>query len=318
MTVNSPDHKLPLILLADDDEIIQDLIGAFLEQNGYDSILVENGQEAVDAFTNRKPDLALLDANMPVLDGFEACKHIRSLPDGRRLPIVMVTALSDDASVDKAFEAGAEDYVTKPIHWAVLRQRIRILLDRKQAEERIHYQATHDALTGLPNRTLFMDRIDSAISMGSRRNIQMGLMFIDLDRFKWVNDELGHAAGDQLLQEAAERMKRCVRKSDTVARLGGDEFTVILSDISGTLKPDKVAEKLLQTLREPFTLEGQEVTISGSIGGAIYPHDGTDTETLLRNADHAMYVAKNKGRNCCWFYTPTMNRQEESSEDTES
>ncbi|MBF0455873.1 MAG: diguanylate cyclase [Magnetococcales bacterium] len=299
-SITQPDR--PLVLVADDDELILDLIQAFLKQNGYASVLAENGSEAVELFKKHHPDLALLDGNMPGMDGFEACETIRTLSDGRRIPIVMVTALSDDESVDRAFDVGAEDYITKPIHWAVLRQRVRILLERKQAQERIHFQATHDGLTSLPNRTLFMDRLESAIALSRRRNNQMGLMFVDLDRFKWVNDNLGHHAGDLLLQEVANRLKDCVRQSDTVARLGGDEFTVILSDFAEIGNPGTVAQKILHLLQQPFKLGDQETTISGSIGVAIYPEDGEDSETLLRHADAAMYVAKNKGRNACWFF----------------
>ena len=304
MTTQSRDSDHPLVLVADDDEFIVDLITAFLEKYGYTTVVAENGLEAIASFQEHQPDLALLDANMPGLDGFHACEKIKNLPGGEQVPIVMVTGLSDDASVDKAFAAGAEDYITKPIHWAVLRQRLRILIDRKQAEERIRYMATHDTLTGLPNRTLFMDRLKSTLAISRRRKNQMGLMFVDLDHFKWVNDELGHAAGDQLLQEVANRMTDCVRQSDTVARLGGDEFTIILSNTTTTTSPFTVADKILQRLQEPFHLEGVDVTISASIGITLFPDHGTDEDTLLRNADHAMYAAKNKGRNChCLFDT---------------
>jgi diguanylate cyclase (GGDEF)-like protein len=299
---NQTTLKRPLILVADDDEVVLDLIDTFLKDNGYDSILVNNGYEAVDAFKQHSPDLALLDADMPEMDGFQACEIIRTIPGSRQTPIVMVTVLSDDASVNLAFAVGAEDYITKPIHWAVLRQRIRILLDRKEAQERIQHQATHDELTDLPNRTLFMDRLRSAISMCSRRKSQMGLMFVDLDRFKMVNDDLGHAAGDQLLKDVASRMLSCIRHSDTVARIGGDEFTVVLSEISVIEDPKNIADKILKSLQEPFALEGEEVTISGSIGITIYPQDGEDIETLLRNADHSMYLAKKRGRNCYCLY----------------
>ncbi|MBF0446047.1 MAG: diguanylate cyclase [Magnetococcales bacterium] len=308
MNNKKTEYKRPLVLVADDDEIILDIIASFLEQSGYDSVLAENGHEAIEEFQTHHPDLALLDANMPGIDGFKACEMIRSLPGSRKIPIVMVTALSDDKSVDRAFAVGAEDFITKPIHWAVLRQRLRILFDRKEFQDRIHHQATHDALTGLPNRTLFMDRLESAIAMGHRRKIKLGVMFIDLDRFKWVNDELGHAAGDLLLKKVARRMVDCVRHSDTVARLGGDEFTVILSDASGIENPCEIANKILQSLQVPFNLEGHNVSISGSIGITLFPDDGEDAVTLLRNADHAMYIAKNKGRNCCWIFDTVQNQ----------
>jgi diguanylate cyclase (GGDEF)-like protein len=301
----------PVILIAEDDESQSDLVSRFLRKNGYEVVAAQNGKEAVKLFLEREPDLVLLDAKMPEMDGFHACEMIRTMPGGWRAPIVMVTALSDDASVDNAFSVGADDYVTKPIHWAVLRQRMRLLLERKHAEERIQHQATHDGLTNLPNRTLFMDRLESALAMSRRHSNQIGLMFVDLDRFKWVNDELGHAAGDQLLCEVSSRMLDCVRQSDTVARLGGDEFTVILSDAPGVENISTVGNKILQSLQQPFNLLGRDVTISASIGITIFPKDGSDVETLLNNADNAMYVAKSRGRNCYCFFASAMNKKTE-------
>lgn len=181
---------------------------------------------------------------------------------------------------------------------------LRDVTERKQAERKIHYQAHFDVLTDLPNRTLFLSRLDEAISLAGRQNKSLALLFIDLDRFKWVNDTLGHEAGDDLLQQAAQRMKACVRKSDTVARLGGDEFTMILFDIIDIPSTTEVVEKILQHLATPFMLANQEVSISASIGITFYPGDGTDREVLLRNADHAMYIAKRSGRNTFWLFTP--------------
>ncbi|MBF0447486.1 MAG: diguanylate cyclase [Magnetococcales bacterium] len=301
-----PASEQSTILVAEDDESQLILVHHFLSKNGYRVIQAKNGAAAAQLFEEKKPDLVLLDAKMPILDGFLTCEKIRKLPGGQQVPIIMVTALSDDDSVDRAFEAGAEDYVTKPIHWAVLRQRIQLLLDRKQAEKQIQFQATHDGLTGLPNRTLFMDRLQSAILNSQRNTNPVGLMFIDLDRFKWINDELGHAAGDQLLQEVADRMTGAVRQSDTVARLGGDEFTVILADATDLSSVRTVAEKILFHLQQPFILAGQSVTISGSIGLTFYPTDAQDAEKLLCNADNAMYMAKNKGRNQYCFYDQSL------------
>jgi diguanylate cyclase (GGDEF)-like protein len=309
-------NNRPTILVSEDDESQLSLVSRFLRKNGYVVNETEDGKAAVKSFLDDKPDLILLDAKMPVMDGFQACETIRTLPGGRQVPIVMVTALSDDESVDMAFESGAEDFITKPIHWAVLRQRIRILLERKHAEEHIRHQATHDGLTGLPNRTLFMDRLESALAMGRRNSNKIGLMFVDLDRFKWVNDEFGHIAGDQLLQEVSSRMLDCVRQSDTVARLGGDEFTVILSDASGVDNLAAIAEKILQRLQEPFLLAGREVTISGSIGVTVYPTDGDDVEDLIRNADDAMYIAKNRGRNCYYFFDSSMAEQSDGEKES--
>ncbi|MBF0400492.1 MAG: diguanylate cyclase [Magnetococcales bacterium] len=187
------------------------------------------------------------------------------------------------------------------VHYAAV---IRDITERKQAEERIRYQAHFDLLTDLPNRNLFLTRLDENLAVAGRQQKLLALLFIDLDRFKWVNDNLGHEAGDDLLQQAARRMKSCVRKSDTVARLGGDEFTMVLFDVADVPSTVRVAENVLKQLATPFLLSGQEVSISGSIGITFYPADGTDREELLRNADHAMYIAKRSGRNAYWLFNP--------------
>jgi diguanylate cyclase (GGDEF)-like protein len=178
---------------------------------------------------------------------------------------------------------------------------------RKQDEVKIWRQANYDALTELPNRNLFKDRLDQAMHAAHREGWQLALMFIDLDRFKWVNDTLGHGAGDLLLQQTATRLSACVREMDTVARLGGDEFTVILSDIGDSDDIARIADKVIATLGAPFDLDGHEAFVSGSVGIALYPQDADNMEALLRCADSAMYSAKAAGRNTYHFYTGEMN-----------
>ncbi|MBF0158143.1 MAG: EAL domain-containing protein [Magnetococcales bacterium] len=180
---------------------------------------------------------------------------------------------------------------------------------RRRLEEHIRRQANYDALTGLPNRALFLDRMQHEIIRARRTKSRVALMFIDLDRFKWVNDTLGHAAGDQLLREAAARLLACHRESDTVARLGGDEFTVILPDMARGPHAERVASQILKQLARPFVLEGQEAYISGSIGVTIFPDDADDMDGLLKNADCAMYHAKSDGRNAYRFFTPDMHAE---------
>ncbi|RKZ42810.1 MAG: hypothetical protein DRQ49_00815 [Gammaproteobacteria bacterium] len=177
------------------------------------------------------------------------------------------------------------------------------ITQRKQAEKLIWHQANYDSLTELPNRTLFADRLAQAMITVKRQPGQLAVMFIDLDRFKWVNDNLGHKAGDLLLKEVAQRLTVCIRESDTVARFGGDEFTIILSKIEEVLDIKVIAMRILETLSQPFMLEEkQEVSIGGSIGIAVYPEDGQEAETLLRKADIAMYQAKERGRNTFCFF----------------
>ena len=172
----------------------------------------------------------------------------------------------------------------------------RDITERQRAEDRLRYLALHDPLTGLPNRFLFREHVTQTLAQARRHDQQMALLFIDLDRFKEINDSLGHQTGDRLLQAIASRLWRCLRAGDTVARLGGDEFVVSLPDITDSSDATTIAQKILETLREPFHIGSHALNVSGSIGIGIYPADGQDMETLLHAADAAMYRAKKKGR----------------------
>lgn len=179
---------------------------------------------------------------------------------------------------------------------------MRDITERKLAEERLQFLAHYDPLTGIPNRTLFFDRLSHALAQAKRYGHSISLMFLDLDRFKEINDTLGHEAGDELLKVAAVRLLHCVRNSDTVARMGGDEFTVILSRVSGAEDTEIIAERILSCFGEPFNLKGQKCSVGVSIGICLYPQCGSDPEILLRMADNALYRAKEQGGNCFHFY----------------
>jgi len=194
------------------------------------------------------------------------------------------------------------------------------ITERKQAEDQIRFLAYYDGLTELPNRLLFMERLQLALANAQRQGYTMAMLFIDLDRFKRVNDTFGHGVGDRLLQAVAERLRRCLRSSDaiardsdpnassdTVARLGGDEFIVSLNEVSRGEDAAVVARRILDALNEPFRFDDHEVVVSGSIGISLFPHDGGDVESLLKNADSAMYHAKEAGRGGYQFYNKTMN-----------
>jgi diguanylate cyclase (GGDEF)-like protein/PAS domain S-box-containing protein len=181
------------------------------------------------------------------------------------------------------------------------------ITERKRAEEQIKNLAYHDSLTGLPNRRLFQDRLSVAIAQAHRSGQPLAVIYLDLDRFKPVNDSLGHAAGDRLIQDVAERLRTCLREGDTVARLGGDEFTLLLPGVSQVVDVARVAEKVLDTLRLPFQIEGREIFATASIGISLYPEDGRDAETLVKNADAAMYRAKQQGRDNYQLYAPALN-----------
>jgi diguanylate cyclase (GGDEF)-like protein/PAS domain S-box-containing protein len=178
--------------------------------------------------------------------------------------------------------------------------------ERKAAEERIQYMAHHDALTNLPNRALFSDRLQQGLAQAKRDKTRLAVMFLDLDKFKPVNDTYGHAVGDQLLKEVATRLQKCMRESDTVSRIGGDEFVVLLPTIEVELDAMRVAEKILHVLNQPFELAGHSLHISGSIGIAVYPEHGGDEISLAHSADTAMYHAKSEGRNKAQLYGPEM------------
>jgi len=177
------------------------------------------------------------------------------------------------------------------------------------AAQRVWRQANYDELTALPNRNLFMDRLGQALANAARGSRMVGLMYLDLDHFKTVNDTLGHEAGDELLRQAARRLAYCVRESDTVSRLGGDEFTVVLPDLGNERAVVIVATKILEAISQPFVVAGREAYVSASIGITLYPTDGADPQGLLRNADSAMYRAKEAGRNAYRFFTQEMNVQ---------
>ncbi|MCK5167627.1 MAG: EAL domain-containing protein, partial [Rhodospirillaceae bacterium] len=180
---------------------------------------------------------------------------------------------------------------------------------RKQDEERILYQANYDKLTGLPNRSLFIDRLNQSIPTMARSNKKLALLFIDLDGFKLVNDTLGHDYGDELLKEAAERLGHCVRTGDTVARLGGDEFTITMPNLDDLRNAPIVAQRSLDALAKPFIISGHESFVSASIGITIFPDDATTSQELLKNADAAMYKAKDEGKANYQYFTADMNAQ---------
>jgi len=178
---------------------------------------------------------------------------------------------------------------------------------RQQAEETINHLAYYDALTGLPNRALFNDRLAMALVQAQRHQRKLAVLFLDLDRFKTINDTLGHAMGDRLLQGVAQRLTSCVREGDTVARLGGDEFMLLLPGIEHVEDVAKIVQRVLEVLKPSFNFDGQEFHITSSIGIALYPNDSEDAEALLKNADTALHRAKEQGRNNYQFYIPSMN-----------
>ena len=226
------------------------------------------------------------------------------------LPIIVISDQENDELAMQILESGVQDYLVKGQgDGHLINRAIRYSIERKRAEQGLSYLAQYDKLTGLANRELFRERLNRAMIRADRNKSLAALMFLDLDRFKNINDTLGHDAGDRLLIDVSKRLKDCTRGGDTVARLGGDEFTVVLEDIKHVDDAATVARKILGAMGSVIELDGHDVYITPSIGITIYPMDDTDDKNLLRNADAAMYRAKEQGRNCFQFYTAGMNNR---------
>jgi predicted signal transduction protein with EAL and GGDEF domain len=322
------------ILVSDDDQNVRLLTRQCLEAEGMIVVEAANGPETIDVFVRERPDLVFLDVEMPGMTGLEVCERIRQMPQGESIPIMIVTGSDDRKSIDQGFEAGATQYKTKPVNWSLLGRDVQYMLRAsdafnalKRQEDRLRYLAYYDPLTSLPNRRSFNEQLTRILKRSQRRNSNAALMFIDLDHFKRINDSIGHGRGDRLLVEIAKRLTLELREDDAInyfadndiddeddsaasteiARLGGDEFTVVLSDIDDTTHVERVAKRILDTLSEPIALQSHNPVVTPSIGIAIFPHDGKDPDTLVRNADTAMYVAKAEGRACYRFYDEEMN-----------
>ncbi|NHZ44059.1 EAL domain-containing protein [Massilia aquatica] len=298
---------VPQVLIVDDDRSTRSTLRYTLQRDGFKVEEAADGAQALTMLKRFQPDVVLMDAVMPVMDGFTACARMQELPGGSSIPVLMITALEDNSSVERAFAAGASDYIPKPIHYAVLSQRVRRIIEANRAEKRIRHLAFNDLLTGLPNRTLFFDLLGQAVDQARVGKTQLAVLFLDLDRFKYVNDNLGHDVGDRLLVAVAQRIRRAVRSIDMVARLGGDEFTVVLGDVDGPAPAAAAAQTICRVLAAPFQIDGHDIFVTSSVGIAMYPFDGLDVPTLVKRADSAMYRAK-KTNTGFQFYEASMEQ----------
>jgi len=315
-----------LIQVVDDDPAIRLLLRTCLEKAGFRVIDADNGQTAVLQFETLKPDAILLDVVMPNLGGFDTCRRIRKHPDGKHVPILMVTGLDDIDSIHHSFDVGATDFITKPINWTLLNYHVKYMLRANDAfndvidqQKQIQNLVLFDHLTGLANRTMFQESLEQALDDCVNADTVLAVLFMDLDRFKTINDTLGHRTGDLLLKSVAERIRSCVRKSDYftrmkqhyskgfISRLGGDEFTIMLPHLKAPEDAGRVARRINESLSEPFEIDGYEVFISVSIGISFFPIDGSTADTLMKHADVAMYHAKESGKNCFRFYKKSLN-----------
>ena len=263
---------------------------------------------AIDHVAKRHFDVILLDLSLPDSHGLETIHRMHTHAPG--MALIVLTGVDDDELALGAMRHGAQDYLVKgkfDIH--LLSRAIRYTIERKRSEAAIKKLAYYDTLTGLPNRVLFSDRLKQAIVMAERDKRDTALLFLDLDNFKNVNDSIGHTYGDRLLKITADRIQGCLRGSDTVARIGGDEFVVILPLVTGAEDVSKVAAKILDCLNKTVRFEEHEIYSSASIGISVFPGDGATVDELLKNADIALYQAKERGRNNFQFFSKEMNVQ---------
>jgi diguanylate cyclase (GGDEF)-like protein len=324
----------PKILIVDDTPANLVAMRRLLAHSGAQLFEATSGNQALALCLDHEFALILLDVNMPDMDGFEVASLLGDAEHLGGTPIIFVTAAyADDMNRLKGYHSGAVDYIAKPINDEILQSKVRVFLElhsarmelreamaelaerneelqreiaeRKLIETMVRHQASHDPLTGLPNRILFRDRLQGAIQRANRHHSRFALACIDIDGFKGVNDRHGHAAGDALQQEFAGRLPTHLRSNDTVARLGGDEFALVLEEINNPQMALQLCEKLCAALGEPYSLrvngERVEVRVGASIGIAPYaPNDRADAEDqLMHAADNAMYEAKRSGKNCC-------------------
>jgi diguanylate cyclase (GGDEF)-like protein len=256
----------------------------------YEVVHVGTLAAAKDHLATSRVSCILLDLTLPDADRLEGLTEIRNVAP--EAPVVVVTADNDAGRGIKAVQSGAQDYLMKgQMDGAQLSRAIRFAIERAHSEQQLAHRALHDALTGLPNRVLFLDRLTYALAQTDRQESSVGVFFLDLDGFKGVNDRLGHLAGDELLRSIAGRLLAWVRPGDTVCRFGGDEFTVLVREVSGAEEALAIAQRLTEAVCTPVAVAGEEVSLTPSIG--IGMGRSTDRpEDLLDLADRAMYVAK--------------------------
>jgi two-component system cell cycle response regulator len=291
------------VLIVDDQDVNVRLLEHMLAGAGYVSVTsTTNPFDVCELYRKNRYDLVLLDLQMPRMDGFQVMESLKEIELDNYLPVLVITAQPTQEL--RALQAGAKDFINKPFSVAETLARVHNLLEVRLLHKKVHNyakiqesRALHDSLTGLANRQLLVDRVSQAITHAQRNMNAMALLYIDLDGFKQINDTFGHDGGDIVLKLAASRLVAAVRQEDTVARLGGDEFVIVLSQISNADGASLAAEKMIQTLSQPYNIHGHTVSITASIGVSIYSIHGRDAEALSKSADLALYDAKHAGRN---------------------
>jgi diguanylate cyclase (GGDEF)-like protein len=305
---------LPLrVLIVEDSEEDAQLLLHALRKGGYDPVSerVDTAAGMRSALARQSWDIVISDHALPQFNANEALALLKK--SGFDLPFIIVSSSVGEDIAVAAMKLGAHDYLMKgqlarlvPAVERELRE-AEVRRQRRQAEEKARHQALYDLLTDLPNRVMFNDRLTLALAQAQRQHEMLAVLSVDLDRFKTIIDTLGPAMGDRVLRGVAERLVSCLEPGDTLARLGGDEFMVLLPQIQRADKAVKLAQQILEVLKPPFNYDAHELHVTTSMGISLYPYDGADADTILKNADTALNRAKEQGRNNYQLYTPAMN-----------
>lgn len=304
-------RKIRQILLVEDNSADAHFLQETLKDTGMDFgvVVCQRLTEAVEQYHNQHFDLVILDLSLPDATWYDTLLYLKTI--AFETPTIVITVMQDNDIALQSIRAGAQDYLPKGVYDTELltrtilhtMERFELLKELKLAREQERMLAYYDVLTRLPNRRSFEEHLAKALQQAYRNDEVLALLFIDLDKFKPINDQLGHDAGDQLLVMIAQRLRQSIRGSDITARFGGDEFIVLLRSLTAAEQAAMVAEKLLEQLTLPFHLNGHELSIGASIGISLYPSDSQSGSELLRFADLAMYHAKSEGGNHCRFYS---------------
>ncbi|MGH8488957.1 MAG: GGDEF/EAL domain-containing response regulator [Gammaproteobacteria bacterium] len=305
------------IMLIDDEPLTLEVVQTFLEEAGYTHfVTTDDPRQAIELLVSRRPDVVLLDLMMPEVSGFDILSRMRADTEMKYTPVIVLTSASDAATKLKALELGATEFLSKPVDPSELVLRLRNTLAFKAYQDRL---ANYDDLTGLPNRRMFLARLDRAIRRAKRHQRICALLHIDLDRFRQINDSFGPRVGDSLLRDVAQRLEDAVRDSDAVgrfadeasrsslSRIGGDEFTVLMSEIDRAENASLLARRIGLALAKPFLAEERDLFLTASIGIAAYPDDGVEPDSLLKHAEVAMHYAKSRGGKSYEFYSKDIN-----------
>jgi diguanylate cyclase (GGDEF)-like protein len=292
--------NLDSVILIVEDQATDALVLSEAVRDLGDVYIASDGPSALALARQCNPDLVLLDIEMNGMSGFAVCQELKADPKLCDAAVIFVTSHAQVSNELRALEYGGIGFIRKPLNLPVARAHIKAHLALRNEAKKL---ANHDALTGLPNRTLLQDRIEQALQKAHRSKARVAMLLLDLDNFKNINDSLGHSIGDTLLIETAARLSLAARALDTVSRQGGDEFIILLPEVNGVDVVGDFAKRLQATIATPFVLNGHRYNLSASIGISVFPDDSEDAEALYRHADAAMYQAKLDGRNRFRFFS---------------